>query len=79
MRSVAVLGLPIVVNQASFALMQFTDAWIAGRLGGTALAAIGPAAVLASILSVCGLEALTSVTAQVSSRLGKEDPLWRAL
>ena len=74
MRSVAVLGLPIVVNQASFALMQFTDAWIAGRLGGTALAAIGPAAVLASILSVCGLEALTSVTAQVSQSIGKGRP-----
>lgn len=71
MQSVLRLGLPVVVNHASFALMQFTDAWIAGQLGSTELAAIATATVLSGVLMVLGMEALTSLTAQVAQTLGK--------
>ncbi len=54
--------------------MQFTDAWIAGKLGITELAAITPAAVLVTLLSIFGIEGLTSVTAQVSQSIGKDRP-----
>jgi multidrug resistance protein, MATE family len=73
-KAVAQLGLPVVVNQASLALMQFTDAWIAGRLGTTEQAAILPASVLISLLAIFGMEALTMVTAQVSQSVGKGRP-----
>ena len=65
------LGFPVVVNHASLSLMQFTDAWIAGRLGSTELAAITPAAVLISLLSIFGLEALTGITTHGSQADGK--------
>jgi putative MATE family efflux protein len=68
---VASLGVPIVVNHASFSLMQFTDAWIAGKLGSAALAAIMPASAMISLLSIFGIEALTTVSTQVSQHVGK--------
>ena len=51
--------------------MQFTDAWIAGRLGSTELAAITPAVVLISLLSIFGIEALTGITTHVSQADGR--------
>ncbi len=54
--------------------MQFTDAWMAGKLGSTELAAMTPAGLLVSLLSIFGIEALTGVTAQVSQAVGKGKP-----
>jgi multidrug resistance protein, MATE family len=70
--AVAKLGLPIVINHGTLSLMQFTDAWIAGKIGSTELAAIMPASVMISLLSVFGMEALSSVTLHVSQTLGKK-------
>ncbi len=51
--------------------MQFTDVWIAGRLGGKELAAISPPAVLITLMSIFGIELLTGVTTHVSQSEGK--------
>ena len=75
----AKLGLPVVINHASLALMQFTDAWMAGRLGSTELAAMTPAGLLVSLLSIFGIEALTGVTAAVSQAVGKGKPAVAAM
>jgi len=69
--AVARLGLPVVINHASLSAMQFTDVWIAGRLGGTELAAISPPAVLITLMSIFGIELLTGVTTHVSQSEGK--------
>ena len=59
--------------------MQFTDAWMAGKLGSTELAAMTPAGLLVSLLSIFGIEALTGVTAAVSQAIGKEKPTVAAM
>jgi Na+-driven multidrug efflux pump len=59
--------------------MQFTDGWMAGKLGSTELAAMTPAGLLVSLLSVFGIEALTGVTAQVSQSIGKGKPAMAAM
>ena len=66
------LGGPVVVNHASLALMQLTDAWIAGSLSSSALAAITPASLLITLLSIFGIEALTGVTTHVAQSSGRK-------
>lgn len=54
--------------------MQVTDAWFAGQLGVTELAALTPAVALMSLLSIFGAEAATVITTHVSQSLGKNRP-----
>jgi len=65
------LGLPVALNHASLALMQLVDAWFAGTMGNTALAAITPAELLIAAWAVLGCEMLSSVTTLAAHSIGQ--------
>lgn len=68
------LGMPVALNHASLALMQLVDAWFAGMMGSTALAAITPAGLLIAAWAVLGSEMLSGVTTLASHSVGQNRP-----
>lgn len=73
-RQLLKLGLPVAANHASLALMQLVDAWFAGMMGATALAAITPAGLLIAAWAVLGSEILSGVTTLASQSVGQKRP-----
>lgn len=68
------LGFPVALSHASLALMQLVDAWLAGMMGNTALAAITPAGLLIAAWAVLGGEMLSSVTTLAAQSVGQNRP-----
>ena len=61
---------PMIITQASLALMQFADAWMVSHEGVTALAAITPAALMILAAATFGTGYLTAVNTLVGQAFG---------
>ncbi len=64
---------PMIVTQASLALMQFADVWMVSHLGNHALAAITPATLMVLAIATFGLGYLTAVNTLVGQTFGAGD------
>ncbi|MEM9480155.1 MAG: MATE family efflux transporter [Verrucomicrobiota bacterium] len=65
--------MPLVIVQYSLILKQFADTLIVSRLGGEALAAIGPASLMTSLLMAFGLGIMGGLTTVVGQAHGGGD------
>lgn len=68
------LGLPLVITGYTSVLMQVTDALMVGQIGSEELAAVTPAGLIVSLLTVFGNETLTSVNSFASAAQGMKRP-----
>jgi MATE family multidrug resistance protein len=64
---------PMIVTQASLALMQLADVWMVSHLGNHALAAIAPATLMVLAVATFGFGYLTSVNTLVGQNFGAGD------
>ena len=71
--SLALTALPVIVTQYTAVLMQFIDAWLLGRLGATALAALASAGLAILLFLSFGTGFLAAVITKVSQSRGSNE------
>jgi MATE family multidrug resistance protein len=67
------LGLPVLLLNATFVIMQITDAWMLGKLGSTELAAVTMPSMAIFVIVSFGYGLLASVTTTASHSYGKKN------
>lgn len=67
------LGIPVILLNATFVIMQITDAWMLGQLGSTELAAVTTPSMIIFVVVSFGYGLLAAVTTTASHSYGNKN------